>query len=133
MSFIYSIVIIAILERIIHLDQFKEHFADWKRPWYFAKAEDTNKLLQEIGYVDTKVHYSGDHVTLPNQRIYSKFIKTVVMKPYLERLTADNDGHKLKTLFLNLFLDEVEKCTNRSEERWSLDYVRLNILACRAS
>jgi hypothetical protein len=55
------------------------------------------------------------------------------MKPYLERLAADNDGRKLKTPFLDLFLDEVEKCTNRSEERWSLDYVRLNIICCRES
>src|SRR5919199_1316838 len=36
--------IITILERIIHLDQFKEHFADLKQPWHFAKAEDTSRL-----------------------------------------------------------------------------------------
>jgi hypothetical protein len=34
--------IITILEQIIHSDQFKEHFADWEQPWYFAKAEDTS-------------------------------------------------------------------------------------------
>jgi hypothetical protein len=63
-------------------DQFKEHFADWKQPWYFAKAGDTSKLLQEIGYVN--VYYSDDYVTLPDRRIYSKFVKTVVMKSYLD-------------------------------------------------
>ena len=26
-----------ILKRIAHLDQFKEYFRHWKRPWYFAK------------------------------------------------------------------------------------------------
>jgi hypothetical protein len=40
--------------------------------------------------------------------IYAKFIITVVMKPYLERISVDNDSCKLKTVFLELFLDEVE-------------------------
>ena len=55
------------------------------------------------------------------------------MKPYLERLAVDKDGRKLKTLFLDLFLDKIEKCINRSEEHWFLDYVRLNIVAYRGS
>ena len=124
--------IIAMLERITHLDRFKEHFADWKEPWYFAKAEDTNKLLQEIGYVNTAAYYSDDCVTLPNRRIYSKFVKTVVMKSYLDHLSSDNDDYdidKLKDLFLELFLDEVEKCSNKLNKPWFLDFVRLNVIA----
>ena len=126
--------IITILERITHLDRFKEHFADWKHPWHFAKAKDTSKLLQEIGYVNAAVYYSDDCVILPNRRIYSKFVKTVVMKSYLDHLSSDNDDYyidKLKDLFLELFLDEVEKCSNKSNTRWFLDFVRLNIIAYR--
>ncbi|MFL6408660.1 MAG: class I SAM-dependent methyltransferase, partial [Nitrososphaeraceae archaeon] len=48
------------LERITHLDRFKEHFTDWNQPWYFSKSDDTSKLLQEIGYVNTKVYYGDD-------------------------------------------------------------------------
>jgi ubiquinone/menaquinone biosynthesis C-methylase UbiE len=125
--------IIAILERIIHLDQFKEHFTDWKQPWYFAKAEDTNKLLQEIGYENTAVYYSDDCLTLPNRKIYSKFVKTVVMKSYLDHLSSHNDIYdidKLKDLFLELFLDEVEKYSStKLNKPWFLDFVRLNIIA----
>jgi trans-aconitate 2-methyltransferase len=124
---------ITVLERIAHSDSFKAYFADWKHSWYFAKPDDTDALLEEIGYINRIIYLHSDRVFFPNRRIYSKFIKTVVMKPYLERLGADNDGRKLKTLFLDLFLDEVEKCTNRSEERWSLDYVRLNIICYRES
>jgi trans-aconitate 2-methyltransferase len=128
--------IITILEQIIHLDQFKEHFTDWKQPWYFAKPEDTNKLLQEIGYVNTKVYPSSDSVIFPNRQIYSKFVKTVVMKSYLDHLSQDKDNDddgidKLKALFLELFLDEVKKCSNKSNKRWFLDFVRLNIIAHR--
>ena len=63
--------------------------------------------------------------------VYAKFIKRAVMKRYLERISVDNDGCKLKTIFLELFLDEVEKCGNRSKALWLLDYVRLNIIAHR--
>ena len=102
--------IITMLERITHLDQFREYFADWKQPWYFAKPEDTTKMLQETGYVNTTVYSNSNCVILPNRQIYSKFVKTVVMKPYLDYLSPHNDEiDKLKTLFLEVFLDEVEK------------------------
>ena len=120
--------IITLLERIKHLDQFKTYFANWEQSWYFAKAEDTNKLLKEIGYVNSRVSSNRDCVILPNRRVYSRFIKTVVAKPYLECLSTDN-GDKLKKAFLELFLDEVKKHSNRSKTQWFLDFVRLNIVA----
>jgi trans-aconitate 2-methyltransferase len=103
---------IMLLERIKHLDSFKRYFADWKQPWYFAKPDDTDNLLEEIGYTNRTTFLHSDHVTFPNRQMYAKFVKTVVMKPYLERLAIDNNGCKLKTLFLDLFLDEIEKCIN---------------------
>ena len=36
--------------------------------------------------------------------VYAKFAKRVVMKPYLEGISVDNDGCKLKTIFLEWFL-----------------------------
>jgi trans-aconitate 2-methyltransferase len=98
----------------------------------FAKLNDTDNSLEEIGYVNRTAYLHSDCLILPNRRIYSKFVKTVVMKPYLEHLSPDNDDdYKLKTLFLELFLDEVEKYSNRSKACWFLDYVRLNIVAHR--
>jgi trans-aconitate methyltransferase len=128
--------IITMLEQITHLDRFKEHFTDWKQPWYFPKLDDTYKLLQQTGYVNTRVFSSSDHVILPNRRVYSKFVKTVVIKSYLDHLSRDNDDagiDRLKTLFLDVFLDEVEKCgNNNSSASWFLDFVRLNIIAHRS-
>jgi hypothetical protein len=76
-----------------------------------AKPDDTNKLLEEIGYVNTRVYSNSDCIILPNRHMYSRFVKTVVAKP---RLSTDN-GNKLKTTFLKLFLDEVEKHSNKSK------------------
>jgi hypothetical protein len=52
------------------------------------------------------------------------------MKPFLERLPDD----KLRNRYLELFLQAVEKnsasiSSNKSQTPWSLDYVRLNIIA----
>lgn len=128
--------IISILERIIKLDQFKEYFTDWKQPWYFPKPDDTYKLLQETGYVNTRVFSTSDKVILPNRRVYSKFVKTVIIKSYLDHLSRDNDDHdidKLKALFLDVFLNEVERYgSNSSSASWFLDFVRLNIIAQRS-
>jgi hypothetical protein len=56
-----------------------------------------------------------------------KFVKTVIMKPFLERLPDD----EIRNRYLELFLHEVEERSNRSKKLtlWSLDFVRLNIIA----
>ncbi|MDP9288187.1 MAG: hypothetical protein M3P08_08325 [Thermoproteota archaeon] len=55
-----------------------------------------------------------------------RFVKTVIMKPFLEHLPDD----KIRNRYLELFLDEIEKrSTSSKKSRWSLDYVRLNIIA----
>ena len=122
--------IIKLLERMTHLDQFRAYFTDWRQSWYFARPDETDKLLKEIGYENRRVYSNRDCTILPNRRVYSRFIKTVVAKPYLECLPPDN-GDKLKALFLKLFLNEVKKLSNKSKTRWLLDFVRLNIVAHR--
>lgn len=56
------------------------------------------------------------------------------MKPYLDHLSSDNydnDIDKLKAMFLEVFLDQVDKRSNKSDTCWILDFVRLNIVAHR--
>ena len=70
-------------------------------------------------------------MSLIDREIYSRFVKTVIMKPFLEYLPDDD---KLRNRYLELFLQEVEKSSanissNKSQAPWSLDYVRLNIIA----
>ena len=122
--------ILAILRRVMEFNEFKEYFASFNQSWYFAKPDDTSKLLGEIGYINTRVHLHDDCVNLIDRKIYSRFVKTVIMKPFLEHLPDD----KLRNRYLELFLQEVEKSSasissNESQTPWSLDYVRLNIIA----
>ena len=64
------------------------------------KPDHTHKLLAEIGYVNITDYLYSYRVIFPNHMVYAKFIKRVVMKRYLERISVDNDGCKLKTIFL---------------------------------
>ena len=122
--------ILTLLRRVMKLNEFKVYFANMNQSWYFAKPDDTSKLLGKIGYVSTKVHLHNDCVNLADREIYSRFVKTVIMKPFLEHLPDD----KTRNRYLELFLDEVEKrsnntSSNKSQTPWSLDFVRLNIIA----
>lgn len=118
--------IVTLLHRIMGLNEFNEYFGNMNCPWYFAKPYDTRILLEKIGYINIKVHLHNDLVILTNREIYSNFVKTVIMKPFLERLNDD----KTRNRYLELFLDEVENRSSKmSTTPWSLDYVRLNIIA----
>jgi trans-aconitate 2-methyltransferase len=122
--------ILLLARRVTELNEFNEYFTNMEQSWYFAKSDDTTKLLRKIGYVNIKVHLNNDRVSLTNREIYSRFVKTVVLKPFLEYF-PDN---KTRNRYLELFLDEVEKkststSSKKSQTPCSLDYVRLNIIA----
>jgi trans-aconitate methyltransferase len=107
--------ILVLLGRVIGLNEFKEYFTNMKKPWYFARPEDTSKLLGEIGYINTKVHLHNDCVNLANGEIYSRFVKAIIMKPFLEHLPDD----KIRNRYLELFLEEVEKSSNSTSNNKS--------------
>ena len=109
------------MEQIKEFTEFKGYFVNWKEPWYFAKPDDTEKLLREIGFNNIHAYLSNEIITFPNSKSYSEFVKTIVMKPFLEYLPDD----QTKDRYLKLFLDTAEK----SGLFWTLDFVRLNILA----
>jgi len=95
----------------------------WNEPWYFAKAEDTVKILKEIGFKNIEVSLENKVAKFHDKEDYFIFIKTIVLRPYLEYLSND----KLKNMFAKAVLHEIE--TNFKELQWKLDYVRLNIHA----
>ena len=95
----------------------------WNEPWYFAKAEDTEKILKEIGFKNIEVFLENKVAKFHDKEDYFIFIKTIVLRPYLEYLSND----KLKNMFAKAVVHEIE--TNFKELQWKLDYVRLNIHA----
>jgi len=113
--------ILSLIFKIMHSDQFKTYFADWKQPWFFPKPEPTKSLLRDIGFRDIQVCLSDETMAYPDLDNFMLFVKTVIMKPF-----ADHLGDSKKDLFFEAFRDEIKL---HSKNGWALDYVRLDISA----
>jgi trans-aconitate 2-methyltransferase len=110
---------IAVLDRIAAGDPFQARFAGWKIPWNFAGPQETEKLLREAGFRKASASLSAEPATFAGREQFSEFVRAVVVWPFLSRLPA-----QLRERFLGAYLDECEK-----QQKWVLDYVRLNIAA----
>jgi trans-aconitate 2-methyltransferase len=122
---------LSILNKVRKSKEFYNYFCNnkgediWNEPWYFAKKEDTEKILQEIGFRNIQVFLENKEAKFPNKEDYFLFIKTIVLRPYLEYLLND----MLKDKFAKSVIQEIE--ANAKELQWKLDYVRLNINAVK--
>ena len=67
-----------ILNQMIKIDDFESHFHDWEKPWYFAKPEDTEKFLREIGFENIRVFLSEVSTSFADRKSYSDFVCTVI-------------------------------------------------------
>ena len=97
----------------------------WKQTWYFAKKEDTEKILQEIGFRNIQIFLEDREAKFHNKEEYFLFIKTIVLIPYLKYLPNDI----LKDKCAKSVIQEIE--TNAKELQWKIDFVRLNINAIK--
>ena len=97
----------------------------WNQTWYFAKKEDTEKILQEIGFRNIQVFLGNKEPKFLNKEEYFLFIKTIVLIPYLKYLPND----MLKDKFAKSVIEEIE--SNAKELQWKLDFARLNINAIK--
>jgi hypothetical protein len=93
---------------------------------YFPKPEDTKRLLQEIGFRDSQIYLSNQTITFHNLESFRLFVTTVITKPFLDYFHVDDDDGK-KHQFVEGFIDELKRTA--WSRTWSLDFVRLDILA----
>jgi trans-aconitate 2-methyltransferase len=97
-------------------ERYAKHFAGMRGIWNFADPEETEALLQDIGFEEVRCWLQRKDVR-PSQPI--AFLSTVTLGPHLERLP---DGWR------DPFVTEI---ADRMGEPLVLDYVRLNIEAWR--
>lgn len=86
-------------------DQFRKYFANWKQSWYFPKPDDTERLLQQIGFRDILVYLSDQTMVYPDLESFALFVKSVTLRTFLDYLP---DAQK-KVQFLDVFLNEFEQ------------------------
>ncbi len=111
----------SIVFNITQSDQFRGYFANWKQSWYFPKPDNTERLLQKIGFRDIEISLSGQTMVYPDRESFVLFVKTMIMKTFLAYL-ANRDK---KDQFLDAFLNDFEHLGRA----WSLDFMRLDIFA----
>ena len=122
---------LSIINKVRKSKEFYNYFCNnkgddiWKQTWYFAKKEDTEKILQEIGFRNIQVFLENKDAKFSNKEEYFLFIKTIVLIPYLKYLPNET----LKDKFAKSVIQEIE--TNAKELQWKLDFVRLNINAIK--
>jgi trans-aconitate 2-methyltransferase len=112
---------ISIIFKLKQSDQFREHFVNWKKSWYFPKPDETEKQLHKLKFGDIQVSLLTQTTIFPDRQSFATFVKTVIMKPILGYVPND----KKREEFLHALLNEFE----RSGWGWSLDFVRLSVSA----
>ena len=122
---------LSVINKVRKSKEFYNYFCNnkgddiWKQTWYFAKKEDTEKILQEIGFRNIQVFLANKDAKFSNKEEYFLFIKTIVLIPYLKYLP----NQTLKDKFPKSVIQEIE--TNAKELHWKLDFARLNINAIK--
>ena len=102
---------------------FASYFESWSSPWEYASAEDTEQRLRRAGFTDIRCWIEETPTTFEDAATYRTFMKTVIMRPYLARITEQALQDQL--------LDEMTRLAAADEQPYTLDYWRLNIHAIR--
>jgi trans-aconitate 2-methyltransferase len=97
-------------------DPFAPYFADWRRPWNYATAEDTEQRLRNTGFENISCWLEPKRVSPEDPRA---FIQTVCLVRHLDPLPE-----QLRAEF-------VDRVLERSGDPLALDYVRLNMAGTR--
>jgi trans-aconitate 2-methyltransferase len=95
-------------------EPYAEHFREWKAPWNYAGAEETQALLEAAGFTEPRCWLSAAPATPDEPR---EFLRTIVLGPHVQQLPAE---------LREPFMDEV---LERAGEPLVIDYIRLNITA----
>ncbi|HEY1593109.1 MAG TPA: methyltransferase domain-containing protein [Solirubrobacteraceae bacterium] len=93
---------------------FAEYFADWRRPWNYANAEDTTARLAAAGFNDVECWLEPRPMTPEDGRA---FVRTVCLVRHLDPLPEE-----LRDPF-------VDRVLGRCGRPLVLEYVRLNMTA----
>jgi trans-aconitate 2-methyltransferase len=96
---------------------FAEYFAEWRRPWNYATADETAERLKRAGFDEVSTWLEEKPTQLDDAR---RFVQTVCLVRHLDPLPPERHDE---------FIDAV---LARCDDPLVLGYVRLNMIARRA-
>jgi trans-aconitate 2-methyltransferase len=95
--------------------------ATFPSPWLYQDAEGAAATLRRAGFIDIQTNIEAAPTVLDDRKHYSEFIKTVIVRTYLERLPNSS----LRDQYVAELADQAETDT----PPFLLDYWRLNLSA----
>jgi trans-aconitate 2-methyltransferase len=101
--------------------QFRSQFVGWQEPWNFATPDETEYRLHKAGFRAARCWLEHAPTTFPNADRYRDFVQTVVLRPYLAKVSE----HALRTRYLEALVAAAVD----DNPPFTLDYWRLNISA----
>jgi len=102
-------------------EPFHDSFAQWEEPWLFASPEETTSRLARAGFTEIECWLEQAPARFPDAERFGAFVESVVMRPYLARLSDPARRRE--------FLDAIVALAARDNPAFTLDYWRLNISA----
>ncbi|MDP8950308.1 MAG: methyltransferase domain-containing protein [Actinomycetota bacterium] len=113
---------LAVIERVMGEDRFKDAFVGWEKSWNFADPETTKARLEAAGFEEVETWLHEELTEFGSVDELARFLKTVVLRQHLASLPeAERDP----------FAAAVAARLAR-EGTLVVDYVRLNMLATRS-
>jgi trans-aconitate 2-methyltransferase len=100
------------------LPQFAEFFKNWERVWEYPSPEVTAERLKRAGFVSVHTELEEAPATLEDEGIFRRFLTTVTLHPYLDRIPPE---------FRERFLDPIARQAAQDRPPFTLDYWRLNL------
>ena len=110
------------VEDLMTSPRFAKWFAGWSNVWEFASASVTADRLAAAGFQEIETSLETAPVVFDDEAAYRAFVSTVVFRLHLARLPEE-----LRPAFLNEIVDRVRQLP----QRFTLDYVRLNLRATK--
>ena len=113
---------LAVTERVMGEDRFRDAFVGWERGWYFPGPETTKARLEAAGFDEVETWLHEEFTEFRSEDELSRFLKTVVLRQHLTFLPEPKRDPFAAAVVARL----------AGEGSLVVDYVRLNMLATRA-
>ena len=108
---------------LMHSDEYRGHFGDWKDFNHFENVADTERRLHHAGFGDLDVSLVSAPVKFDTPDAFKEFVAAVCLRHHLDRLPPGaRDG----------FVTQITDQARDDDPPLTLDYWRLNIAARKA-
>jgi hypothetical protein len=112
---------LAVIERVMGEDRFRDAFVGWERGWNFADPETTKARLEAAGFEEVETWLHEEFTEFGSVDELARFLKTVVLRQHLTFLPEAERDPFTAAVAARL----------AGEGSLVVDYVRLNMLATR--